>query len=299
MTERMKILIGYDGSESAVSMLEDLKSAGLPNQAEVKVVSVGEVWLASPTEDDASPLFDRETPKKLANEACTRLKVIFPDWELTPEGEVGSAAMQIIAVADEWKPNLIILGSQGLSALGRFFFGSVSQKVVTEAHCSVHIGRGKAGRAAGAGVRLVVAFDGSEQSEAAVKTVASRNWPEGSEVILVTSIDLYAIDSTSHMPSSHAIGTNVIIPKASEQRHYAEQIQKKAEEILKGTGLKVVSVIREEDPKKAIIDTAEKAGADCIFVGSRGLGRIRRFLLGSVSSAIVTRAHCSVEIVRC
>jgi nucleotide-binding universal stress UspA family protein len=36
----------------------------------------------------------------------------------------------------------------------------------------------------------------------------------------------------------------------------------------------------------------------CIFVGSRGLGQVKRFLLGSVSAAAAVRAHCSVEVVR-
>jgi nucleotide-binding universal stress UspA family protein len=47
-----------------------------------------------------------------------------------------------------------------------------------------------------------------------------------------------------------------------------------------------------------LIAEAESWGADCIFVGARGMDRIDRFLLGSVSSALAARAHCSVEIVR-
>jgi nucleotide-binding universal stress UspA family protein len=46
-----------------------------------------------------------------------------------------------------------------------------------------------------------------------------------------------------------------------------------------------------------LIAEAESWGADCIFVGARGMGRIGRFLLGSVSSAVAARAHCSVEVV--
>lgn len=53
----------------------------------------------------------------------------------------------------------------------------------------------------------------------------------------------------------------------------------------------------EEEPKRLLIAEAETWGADCIFVGSRGMGRIDRFLVGSVSSAVAARAHCSVEVV--
>jgi nucleotide-binding universal stress UspA family protein len=43
---------------------------------------------------------------------------------------------------------------------------------------------------------------------------------------------------------------------------------------------------------------ADEMKADCIFVGSRGRGRLDRFLIGSVSSGVAARAHCSVEVVR-
>jgi nucleotide-binding universal stress UspA family protein len=57
-------------------------------------------------------------------------------------------------------------------------------------------------------------------------------------------------------------------------------------------------VVKEENPKRLLISEAEDWGADCIFVGARGLSHIERFWLGSVSTAVAPRAHCSVEVVR-
>jgi nucleotide-binding universal stress UspA family protein len=56
--------------------------------------------------------------------------------------------------------------------------------------------------------------------------------------------------------------------------------------------------MKEGDPKHVLLDEAEQWGADCLFVGARGLSRIERFLLGSVSAAVAARAQCSVEVVR-
>ncbi|MBO0799053.1 MAG: universal stress protein, partial [Blastocatellia bacterium] len=50
--------------------------------------------------------------------------------------------------------------------------------------------------------------------------------------------------------------------------------------------------------KRLLVSEAESWGADCVFVGARGLGRAGRFLIGSVSSSVAARAHCSVEVVR-
>jgi nucleotide-binding universal stress UspA family protein len=51
-------------------------------------------------------------------------------------------------------------------------------------------------------------------------------------------------------------------------------------------------------PKHTILEEAEAFNADLIVLGSHGRGRVERFLLGSVSLAVVTHAKCSVEVVR-
>src|SRR5262249_60382041 len=67
---------------------------------------------------------------------------------------------------------------------------------------------------------------------------------------------------------------------------------------LNDVGLKAESGIEEGVPKDVLVRGAENWGADCIFLGARGRGRLERFLIGSVSSAVVARAHCSVEVTR-
>jgi len=76
------------------------------------------------------------------------------------------------------------------------------------------------------------------------------------------------------------------------------KITAEASEKLRAAGLLVSSAVREGDPRHILTNEAEDWKADCIFVGARGLSRLERFWLGSVSTAIVARAHCSVEVVR-
>jgi nucleotide-binding universal stress UspA family protein len=52
-------------------------------------------------------------------------------------------------------------------------------------------------------------------------------------------------------------------------------------------------------PRTVILDEAESWGANLIVVGSHGYRAWERFLLGSVSQAVVSHAKCSVEVVRC
>jgi nucleotide-binding universal stress UspA family protein len=73
---------------------------------------------------------------------------------------------------------------------------------------------------------------------------------------------------------------------------------KESVEKLRNAGLSVFSVIQEGDPKEVLVEAAKTWNADTIFIGARGMGRVERLVLGSVSSATVVHAPCSVEIVR-
>jgi nucleotide-binding universal stress UspA family protein len=79
---------------------------------------------------------------------------------------------------------------------------------------------------------------------------------------------------------------------------YTEEIVESAGTQLKAAGLVATAIIKVEEPKRLLLSEAERWNADCIFVGARGLSRLRRLLFGSVSMAVVTRAQCSVEVVR-
>src|SRR5688572_18453198 len=210
MNEKMKILIAYDGSACAEAALDDLQRAGLPADAEALVVSVAEVWLPPPPlsayevveaarDVHSAAELQRRYAKgsravadahELALRAQERLQRNFLDWKVLAEASLGSPAWEVIMKADEWKPDLVVVGSHGRSALGRFVLGSVSQKVLAEARSSVRVARGRV-EVEPSAARIVVGVDGSPDSDAAVREVAERRWPAGTEVRLVTAFEPY------------------------------------------------------------------------------------------------------------
>jgi nucleotide-binding universal stress UspA family protein len=285
----MKILIAYDGSSCADSALEDLRRAGLPRLAEAAVLSVSELWMPVLESVGAGEVrivgalpVSLGKAESLAQRACERVQSYFPHWTVKAEARSGSPASVIIVRADEWRPDLIVVGSHGRSALGRFMLGSVSQKVVTEAHCSVRVARGH-GSDTEAPARLLIGVDGSPDSEAAITAAATRVWPADSEARVVIAID----DVVSE-----------VIDQIEGGRARIHETIEAAGARLRAAGLAVSSQIRKGDPKSILPAEAETWGADSIFVGARGLSRFERFRLGSVSAATASRAHCSVEVVR-
>lgn len=312
MSEKKRILIGYDGSECADAALEDLQRAGLPPAAEAQILSVAEVWLPPPPPSaleiveqarevevpaDLKRVYARGSQAArdacgLAERASARLQENFPDWKVFADSSCGSPAWELVFRADQWQPDLIVVGSHGRTALGRFVLGSVSQRVLTEARCSVRVARGRLPKPE-TPMRIIVGVDGSDSSEAAVREVAQRVWPPDSEVRLLV------VDDPLVVPFIGDLIPPLAEHAREEERAWAKGILENCAALLHQAQIKVTSQLREGDPKHELVKAAEEWGADCIFVGSTGFSnRLERFVLGSVSAAVAARAHCSVEVIR-
>ena len=304
------VLLAYDGSHGAKQALEDLKRnrVGLSNQVEVLVFCVAEAWSAANlpsfgayglaevpiTEAHVQALEVAERTalkraRRIAWEACQALHAACPGWKTRTESAAGSPAWGIIKRAEEWRADVIVLGSHGRSALGRLIAGSVSQTVVRDAPCAVRVVHGPIGKR-NAPACLLIGFDGSPDAEAAVAAVAERVWPIGSTARLVTAID-------------GALSTVVPTLRWIEERdrHESTWMHRMIEDPvqrLRAAGLSVTPVVKRGDPRKVLVEEARRWEADGLFVGARGLRGIKRFLLGSVSTAVAMRASCPVEVVR-
>jgi nucleotide-binding universal stress UspA family protein len=140
--------------------------------------------------------------------------------------------------------------------------------------------------------RILLATDGSREAELAATTAADLAAKTGSELHVVTvgpDLPLY------ELPDYTARFEDVLREQRREAREALEQQVKKVQE---AGGTVNESHLREGRADEEILDVAEEIGAGLIVMGSRGHGRIRRALLGSVSDAVVRHAHCPVTVVR-
>ncbi|CAG0957021.1 Universal stress protein/MSMEI_3859 [Phycisphaerales bacterium] len=268
-----------------------------------------------------------ERQRGIAEDGAARLRTLFPGWSIKAEACADSPAWAIIKRTEgheggvaEKPADFVVVGSHGYSGLlggvKRLVLGSVSHRVVTELRppspCSVRIARGRdrTTPARSDVPKIVVGVDGSADSRAAVHAVASRRWPQGTRILLATfEQSIYAGTDVGVMgaytvwggdpvggvgsdtPSSDVTsGTRIVAEAAATLRRLCPQVS-------------VSTVVKPGDPKYALIDLADDweedgvKGADCIFVGARGVRGVERFLLGSVSTAVAMNADCSVEIV--
>lgn len=306
----MRIMVCYDGSEVADAALDDLRHAGLPAEVEALVVTVADVFLAPEGFiADPSLLTDyaelvhvhiqqgkRHTAEaeSFAGKAVAKLTRNYPAWKIRSEILADSPAWGIVKRAETYKPDLIVIGSHGRGLLGRALFGSVSQKVLAHAKGDVRISRKGSGDVCSA-PRLVVGLDGSEPSLSALSALLSRRWSKGTAVHLVTVVDARVATAIAFPDAALECWVD---RKDRDPLCWAERMLKNSADKARTAGLTATTYLKEGDPNSTLLKEAEKWGADCIFVGSRGLGAGERLILGSVSYAVASRAHCSVEVIR-
>jgi nucleotide-binding universal stress UspA family protein len=299
----MKILVAYDGSISADAAIEDLRRAGLPQQAEALVVSVEDGAHPSEAKTDAESGSWRSSPsidEKFAEKAGWQIQSYFPQWKVSCEALRGSPAKVILETCERWHPDLIVAGSHGHSRTARFFLGSVTLELIHKAPCSVRVARRRGPSANGGPLRIIVGCDGSTEGRAAVCAVASRSWPAKTKAQIIsvveTLVPAVAIMEASTFAQEPAY--KVIRDVDEQERTWHRKAAEESEEILRRAGLAATSTVMDGDPREVIVVAADLSKADAIFVGARGLGRVERFLLGSVSTHILTHSHCTVEVVR-
>lgn len=142
-------------------------------------------------------------------------------------------------------------------------------------------------------MKILLATDGSDYSEAAVDEIARRSFPPDSELRVISVFEVptfpitvpwAGVDLDDQMRKT----ATASVEKAAAKLRAGEESRK----------LNITTKVLPGSPKRVILEEAEALGADLIVVGSRGRGAWDRLLVGSVSQAVVTHAKCSVEIAR-
>jgi len=282
----LKILLAMDSSEASSIALEEMADRPWPEDALFDVLGVVEpshLWKTSQhvqeSAREARAAVDGAVARLAAKKRAAKGEVLFGD----PKRLIAERAKSAGA-------NLLVAGSLGP-------LGSTAVAVLRRAPCSVEIVRRRA--SARPQRKILLATDGSESSERAARSIADRPWPVGTEVRVLSAVELI-------VPTGYAlfeppyIDTEVLETARAEAMKRAQIAIVRAREMLSAAGLnssESVSVLL-DPPKTVIVNEAAEWGADIIVLGSHGHHGIDRLLLGSVSEAVATHAACSVEVIR-
>jgi nucleotide-binding universal stress UspA family protein len=283
----MRVLIGYDGSSYADAAIADLQRAGLPDHVEALVVPVGDAPVVAPfpspqvveqafvgervrsivehaNRQTAEALSDA---KSFARKARTQLKSLFPSWDVQAQVVAGRPADELNRLATHWGADLIVVGTQGRSALGRLILGSVALEVASNALCCVRIGR-DVSKTEVKDLRILVGLDRSRAADRVLRHVLRRSWPAGAELRVVNAEDRETMDAGVFR------------------------------ELFVG-GLRVSAGIVQGDARDVIIEEARNWQADCVVLGSQlGDQQSEGFFDSGIYAAVIASTECSLEVVR-
>lgn len=288
----MRILIAVDGSRTSEIVFQEALDRPWPIRASFALITV------------VDPFFFTKVPRLFAETKEEARKFLEEHrerfgragWQAQTEVILGNPRKEIPRYAEDWRAELVLVGSHGLSALERLAMGSTARAVFRDAKCSVEIVRARKKEAAGGyAKRILVATDGSKFSTAAVKAIAERPWPHGTEVKII-SVPEFTL----------WLGEDPYFERAQVEElnqsalDAARAAVAEAKEILRKAGPQVSTEVpvHREAAAQAILEEAKEWNADLIVVGSHGRRGFDRWAMGSVSESLALNAPCSVEVVR-
>jgi nucleotide-binding universal stress UspA family protein len=135
--------------------------------------------------------------------------------------------------------------------------------------------------------KVLLATDGSTEARLAASTAA--------DLASSTDSELHVVHVGEERPTFLA---QTEVEPAELQREAKRLLDEQVRAIEEAGGTVEEAHLRQGRADEEIVDLAESLGVGLIVMGSRGRGRIRRALMGSVSESVVRHAHCPVTIVR-
>jgi nucleotide-binding universal stress UspA family protein len=231
---------------------------------------------------DLQEALDRDTAERFdqARETLSPL-------EVEPRAVASQApARALYETAADEDALAVVIGSDHRGKIGRVLPGSVGRSLLHGAPCAVAVApRGYAEGAHRLG-RIGVAFDGSPESWTALETGIALTARLHGSILLVTVA----------MPPQYGYGSLALLSdgalQTAEQHSRSRTLRMAAERI--PAGMKADTRLLNGDPADVIAAVTGDVGL--MLIGSRGYGPLRRTLLGSVATGVISRAACPVMV---
>jgi nucleotide-binding universal stress UspA family protein len=280
-----KILLASEGSEDAAlaarAAIDIVQKAG----AELHVVHAWHSMQSTHFESYVRSQLEQEAQESLDGQ----VERIEDEGGEVAEAHLreGSAADEILDLAEGIGADLIVIGSRGLGPVKRIALGSVSEAVVHHATRPVLVLRG-----GWPPEWVVIGDDGLEAAESAGTLATFVGGLFGIKALLMrTYPELPEIDVEGRKFNPRLVD--------DELRREWRKLDDRAARIGKASGDRPAVRLSVGDPAACLLEVAEEEGAPektLIAVGSRGLGTMRRMRLGSVSTKVLRAAKGPVLI---
>jgi nucleotide-binding universal stress UspA family protein len=277
-----EIVVGVDGSESSVVALRWAGAIAERTGDRLRAIATWQYPATAVLPFTEPPKVDAESMDRSVREDIRGLVARAVPDGVTAHVDVlrGPAAGRLLAAVDRPEVRMLVLGTRGLGGFSGLVLGSVTRQCVEHATVPVVV---IPGDAASSPQTIVVGADGSRGSGAAIAWTSDLAGAVDAEVVVA---HVLLADQAERRPD---IASEI---RASGQEGLVEWCKPLAD-----AGVQHEGVLWEGDPRTAILEAAAQRGGDLVVVGSRGTGRLRHLVLGSVASAVVRDGRVPVAVV--
>lgn len=282
----MKTLLAVDGSDNSYEAVHVMKYMARAEQLTLlHALKVPRPAYPTMIPEAAEEIYKalEQSMKEDGERLLNRVQSLLPlhAGPTTKHLKVGSPAGVILSMAEEQKADLIVMGARGLGHIKERLLGSVSHRILTLAPCSTLIVNGPVKPVK----QILLPLEGPTDAEAAVRFLQLKPFHEAVELTLMT-----VLPWTEPPWPSGAAAAAAATEMLEKQTQYIEAVAER----LCAIGYKAHGVALLGTPPTMILQQATTLRSDLILMGTRGRQGITRFVLGSVSHAVLHKTPCPV-----
>ncbi|NOT95507.1 MAG: universal stress protein [Nitrospira sp.] len=283
----MKTLLAVDGSDNAYEAVHAMKYLAQSEQLTLlHALDVPRPAYPMMVPEVAEELYKslEQSMREDGERLLDRVQSLLPmhAGPSTKQLRIGSPAEMIVATAEEQKADLIVMGARGLGPIKERLLGSVSHRILTLAPCATLIVNGPVK----AMKNILLPLQGLSDAEAAIRFLQLKPFHNPVEITLLT-----VLPSTQPPWPVEAAAAETLEKQALQSaRGYIDSVTER----LRALGYQAQGLAVLGTPSAMILQEATNLRADLILMGTSGRQGITRFVLGSVSHALLHKMPCPV-----
>jgi nucleotide-binding universal stress UspA family protein len=290
MTEYHTVLVGTDGSESALAAVRWAAGEAQRRHTDLHVLhAYAETWLTA----DAVPEHTfielaRNQAEQILADARVAAHAVAPDLTTHTDAVLGEPAVTLLKAAGT--AGLVVVGHRGRGGFTSLLLGSVGHRVATHASCPTVVVRG---RSVGLEGPIVVGADGSPAADHALQLAFEEATARHTAVTAIRAYQPPAMPPTPGMPGIPPLTTSLEVDTTTEHTRLGQSLAAWRD---KYPSVSVEAVVARGNPARILVGASHTA--QLVVVGNRGHGSLVGTMLGSVGLQLLHHADCPVLIAR-
>lgn len=295
MLNRMRILTAIDFSYASVEALNQAKAVLKGSEGALALCHV------MPVMHEMTTLFPQEHQGAMLHLVSKEAKIrqAVEDRMLSMLGsdpgelfiERGMPYAELIGRADAWQADMIVVGSHSRSGFEHVLLGSVAERVVRHAHCSVLVAR----PTPKSGV-VLAATDLSDPSLPAIRAAAEEARRRNARLVVLSVVDWSAAAWMAAAGAPFGIAPATASAELQQESH--KLLLASLTQAIQRLDASGEARVVEGSPASTIVECAQELQAELVVVGTRGRTGLARLALGSVAEKVIQTATCPVLAVR-